>query len=247
MEAWKDPITPFFWILGGSIIVLTLLVFIILYIKRYTERMETELEEKHQMQLEHQQLLLENSITIQEHERTRISANIHDDLIAQLHRIKLQNRDTELNTMINAGIKTARSISHDLTPPLIERLSLEELITDFVIPYRTSHDIDIRFYGSDQKEPNTIDKLHLFRIIQEVITNISKHAEADLISVGCRKSKNGLSLIISDNGTGIERHDRHGAGIKNIESRTQIIKGVFRYRKNKPGGTLFLIVIPHKK
>ncbi len=243
MEDWQRQSVISLWIWVGILLTLLFVFFIWILIKTYLKKIEKETKERHKIILELQQELLENSIEIQERERKRIAANVHDDLIAQLHRIKLTNSDQSVNQLLNTSIKTARLISHDLIPPLVEQLSLEELVQDFVAPLMNQFNVHIYFYEVSDFLLSTTQKLHLFRIVQEIITNSVKHSKAQQITIIRRQSKNSFCLIISDDGIGYDSTTKQGLGLANIESRNQILNGTFRLRKTPKAGTTFLFIL----
>jgi len=142
---------------------------------------------------------------------------------------------------LNETIKIARRITHDLTPPLLDQTSLEDLIEDFVAPLYQSYKVDC-FFGHHQLRALTSnDKLQLFRIVQEVINNMLKHAKATEILINLRTTGSLVSLTIKDNGVGFDTTQlSKGLGIKNIELRTQILKGHSKFKSRPEKGTTFI-------
>ncbi|MGH1336987.1 MAG: sensor histidine kinase [Aureispira sp.] len=189
----------------------------------------------------HQKELLKNSIETQEKERKRIAENLHDDLISQLYRIKLMNDDAAINELVKKGITTTRTISHLLSPPLLEQTSFKELIIDFMVPYEKEYKVNF-VINSEERIDNITDKLNFFRIFQEVITNCNKHAKANAIEIVWRIAEKRCCLIIRDNGIGLNAGQKKGLGFKNIESRTQLLNGSYKFKDNQPKGTTFILV-----
>ena len=243
MEEWKDPITPLIWLSFGSFLVLFFIGFITLLFRTYTLRIRKEEEEKRKLLLEHQRQLLENTIAIEERERLRIAQNLHDDLLAQLYRIKLMNKDDKLSKALENSMDNLRLVSHELSPPLLEEISFEELITDFLSPFHKNYFIDFHTHVTNTSFIPKEKKLQLFRIFQEVMVNIEKHAQADRISLGWRKSSQWVCLCISDNGKGFSNHRKIGLGLKNIETRVQVVQGFSKFKPNTPSGTTFLLAV----
>jgi len=241
MENWKDPSTPFAWLAVGVLVISTLLVFIVVFVRQYVNGLRQKEQEKHELKMSYQRELLESSIEIQEKERARIASNLHDDLIAQLYGMKLQNSDAVLNKMLQQGIQTARSISHDLCPPMIENLDMPELISDFSQTYEQECSIQIQSKSENGFSLDTSKKLQLYRIFQEVLTNILKHAKATEVEVFYRLSEKYLSLVIRDNGIGFKTNHKNGLGLKNIELRAQVLHAQYRFKENHPTGTSFIL------
>lgn len=185
--------------------------------------------------------LLKVSLETEERERKRISHHLHDDLISQLYRIKLMCKDASLNELIKHGIKTARIVSHELTPPMLNELSIEELIIDFLYPYNEQYSISFYYNPKRIGHLNNTFKLHIFRIFQQLIINIEKHAKATKIEIILRLSSTYISLSVQDNGIGYNAKSKLGIGLKSIESRVQVLNGSHRIKKVRKG-TLFTFI-----
>ena len=243
MEGWKDPNVFFIGIVITICILSVLVGFIILITKTYINRVRQEIEEKSKLDISYRQALIHSNIQIQERERERIASDLHDDLIGQLYRIKLMNEDENLNKLLAESISTARNISHDLIPPLLEECSLMELLNDFILPFKKKYVISL--FSSTLYQFNLVknEKLHIFRIFQELMNNIIKHAEATKIDVLLRNSSASLCLIVKDNGIGINKNTSLGLGMKNIELRVQLLGAIHRIKLNKPQGTTFIFLL----
>lgn len=187
----------------------------------------------------YQQELIENSMEVQERERAHIAANLHDDLIGQLYAIRLQNRNKELNGLLTRSIQTARSISHDLCPPMIEELSMTELIRGLAEGYESEYKVRLQLEVRSSEPQEVRNKLQLYRVMQEVLTNVHKHASATEIGIFYRHSQRYISLCVYDNGTGLGSLGTLGLGMKNIELRAQLLEAQYRFGQNRPSGTVF--------
>lgn len=242
METWQNPLTPVVWLGAGIILLLILLLFLFAFVSNHRKRMREEKLINHALQLKHQEKLLLNSVEIQEKERARIAAELHDDLIAQLVRMKLINSDEVLNELLGKSIEKARKLSHDLTPPLLDKHSMPELLIDFLQPMEKQFSIQTSFHELHDDGLKLDAKLQVLRIFQEVITNIVKHAKATQITVFWRTSSKGSCLLVKDNGIGFTPKEETGLGLKNIELRTQIIRGRYRFRSNQGSANSFLLL-----
>ncbi len=242
MEDWKNPLTPIWWIAGALVLFSVLLIFIILVTKKYVKRIKTEERQKADLQSKHQEELLKSSIDIQEKERTRIAADIHDELIGQLRRIQLINDNDALIDVLKDSIGTARRISHDLTPPLLNESLLSELFQTILVPLNNLFLID--FYASEHPEVYIPEKtkINIYRIFQEVITNIEKHAKASQIFISLKVSEQYVFLSIKDNGIGFPKGKTKGLGMKNISLRAEQLSALYRFTTNKPKGTKFRLL-----
>jgi two-component system, NarL family, sensor kinase len=245
MEKWQNPETIAIWIIVAIVFLLILLAFIVLLVKSFfTKVVKSKLAES-KLKLEHQQNLLESSIVTQEKERKRIASDLHDDLIGKLTIIKLKIENSSSPSedavkLISESISSARRISHDLSPPLLEFSSTSELLEALIEPLKhISPYIDVRTAQNDSSD----FKIQLIRIAQEVITNITKHAQAKTIGIHFRQSKSRTILKISDNGVGFEmENNKPGLGLKNIETRVNYLKGRYRVKSEKGKGTTSLFI-----
>ncbi|MBW2961908.1 sensor histidine kinase [Mesonia aestuariivivens] len=238
MENFEEGLAPLKWIIGNLILFFGLLVFIALLVRKYVQRIKRESE----LEVHYQEALLNTSIEIQERERTRIASEVHDNLIAQLYQVKLLNNEKELGSYITKSIQTARNISHELSPPLIDNQTLEETFEGFLYPLKKEY--KYHFYHKNQEGiifDNTV-KLHLFRIFQEIITNIQKHAKTNRFNVSLKINLNYVLLVVEDFGVGFQPEQiKNGLGSKNIELRAKQIHAQYKFKANQPKGSKFIL------
>ncbi|MES2557878.1 MAG: ATP-binding protein [Bacteroidota bacterium] len=249
MADWQKPETLAIWLTIGVTLVLFLVLVLILFTRVYIKRILSEQSEKNRLKLDHQKELLKDSIRVQERERNRIAADLHDGLIAKLNILLLTIHSSETveksTELLRESIGVARRISHDLSPPLLGETGLADLISEFVSPLRNS--MQIRYYLSEHtKESLDNDsKLQLLRVVQEIISNTIKHSHATIIDINLRLSAGMLWLLIADNGKGFDVAEKHkGLGQKNIEMRLQLLKGNYRVKSSIDNGTAYLIYLP---
>jgi signal transduction histidine kinase len=249
MADWQKPETLAIWLTIGVTLVLFLVLVLILFTRIYIKRIITEQREKDRLKLDHQKELLKDSILVQERERNRIAADLHDGLIGKLNVILLtihSSQTPEKSTeLLRESIGVARRISHDLSPPLLTETSLADLIAEFVSPLRNR--LQIKYYLSEHAQEVLANdvKLQLLRVVQEIISNTIKHSLATIIEINIRLTNNMLWLFIADNGKGFEVEEIHnGLGQKNIEMRLQLLKGNYRVKSSPGKGTAYLIYLP---
>lgn len=242
MEAWQKPETIILWIIIVGIFLVVLLTVIIFLVRAIFRKIIKAKEKEAKTQLAYQQNLLETTIKTQEIERHRIAADIHDALIGKLTAIKMEQeitqKDQKTIDALHDSIAIARRISHDLSPPLIEFTKLPELIKELLYPWE-QHILITAIYDVRHETNETDDfKVQITRIIQEVITNIIKHANATQVHFHLKQTKNYMALRISDNGKGYDTEkNSKGLGTKNIETRVQYLKGVYRVKSQLKKGT----------
>ena len=152
----------------------------------------------------------------------------------------------ETKTYLDDVIMQVRRLSRDLLPPSLEKLglyfALEELANwinksgQIKVTCRKTGDL-VRF--SEKKE------LALFRIIQELINNAIKHADASAIDINTRFASDKLSVLVADNGKGFNINEKMntGLGLKNLDSRTQMLNARFKMKSVVGKGTIAIICI----
>jgi len=212
-----------------------------------TKKLIAEQEQKHQLALKFKTELLHKSVEIQEKERSRFARELHDNLLGKLNivlRILENDKDDyPIDEYLKESINTARRISHDLSPPFFESLSLKDLIYSFLEPLHGSFKINITINNPNNNLIEKSKKLHLYRIFQELISNIIKHAEASEINVNLDSLNNHVILKVIDNGKGFDDNKHKGLGIENIYLRSSLIKGKISFSSSNKVGTKFFLIV----
>lgn len=246
MDAWQRPETLALWIAIIALFVVVLVVSIILLSRLTMEKIVKKDLEQANAIITHQNELAVMSITIQEMERKRIAADIHDSLISRLTALQLggylQKPYEEQNEFLENLIMTARRISHNLSPPLVEFTSLDMLLEDVIRSWEEVIDIRFRKYIEIETEYNNNVKIQILRVAQELMTNIVKHASATNVLVAYRETRRYLMVYVMDNGIGIMKENIKGMGLKNIESRVRYLGGVHRIKSFPGRGTSVILV-----
>ncbi len=238
MEEWQKSETIVLWLLIGVSFLVLLLIFIIVLTRMMFKKTIQRKAAEAQLKLDYQQSLLNATIKTQEKERKRIAADLHDALISKLTILQMKEENEESEQLIGESISIARRISHDLSPPLIEYASLTELIEEALRPWKQHMQVTFQV---DIRKPIefTVDfKIQLTRVVQEILTNISKHAKAKHLWVHLRQSPKGLALVIKDNGVGFSVEQKQkGLGLQNIATRVQYLDGVYKIKSKRNMGT----------
>jgi len=226
----------------------------------YQKRLLKKQLELNKVKSEQQREILKNTVFAQEKERQRIAQDLHDEVGAMLSVVKLnvgriEKKSIAENEKKLAGetkryldelIAQVRRISRDLLPPSLNRLGLYFAIEELANWVNKSGQIkiDCQKHG-EQIRFESKKELAFFRIVQELLNNAIKHSNSNLIDIVVRFSTNNLMVLISDNGVGFNLHEKMntGLGLRNLESRTQIIDAKFKL-KSKPGkGTVAIICL----
>jgi signal transduction histidine kinase len=257
-ETGITDITTVYYI--GSLGMIVLAVAIFFFFVAYQKRILKKELELTRIKSEQQEEILRNTIMAQEKERKRIARDLHDEVGAMLSVVKLNVGQIEkksesgkakflageTKSYLDEVIAQVRRISRDLLPPSLEKLGLNFAIRELANWINKSGKVKIEYWnGGEPVRFDTKRELAVFRIIQEVINNAIKHAEASLIKVSTRFSGSVLAVSVSDNGKGFDLDEKFatGLGLKNLESRSGVINARFKL-KSKPGrGTTAIIFV----
>jgi PAS domain S-box-containing protein len=200
-------------------------------------------------ELSKQKLISQATIETQEKERTEISKELHDNVNQVLTTTKLyldlSMTDAKLkeeliqksSKNIIYVINEIRQLSRSLMNPSLGDLGLLDAINDLVESINITKQLKIVLdvKPSIEKLLDENDKLMIYRILQEAISNALKHSKATIFSVIIKEQKDQISLIMKDNGTGFDVDNiKKGAGLKNIQNRVYLVDGSLSI-DSKPG------------
>ena len=249
MEKWQDPQVIALWIAIIVLLVFIILFFVIWILYTGYKRMtEANLREA-RTALDHQKKLLETNLHAQEKERERIAADLHDSLIGKLSVVRMKTQlgatPVDIEEMLGESIADARRISHDLTPPLIEFSTIEELIGNLISPWEQKLTID---YYTDVRTLTIVPqqiKIQLLRIMQELVTNIVKHAHAATVVIHLRHTEKMLILRVYDDGRGFDIAQlKAGLGLHSLEMRAQYLNALHKVKSAPGKGTSTIVAAP---
>ena len=214
------------------------------------------------IELEQQQKLTQSIFETEENEKTRIGASLHDGLGQLLSAIKMnmQFMQTHLNPddpkvnevyhktldLVETSIRETREVSHELVTNFIITKGFKTAVEDLV---NKLDDSGLEFEISIFDIPNTVSdtiKINIYRIIQECINNILKHANATKVYITLEADEEYIHGLIEDNGQGFDIHaaKKKGIGIDNICTRIHFLKGKIDITSNPGNGALFAFHIP---
>lgn len=236
--------------LGMLVLTIGLILFIIFH-QRKVIRYQLRLQ---QMEQEQQKILLNASIRLQEEERQRLAADLHDDAGPLLATARLylnenlvnQDKATQLQSIFQARqilddtIQLIRNISHSLMPPTLKNFGLESAVNDLFQKISGSGTINASSRFHDYKERLKPEKeLIVFRVVQELINNILKHSNSSFIHLTQNNHNGAFLLRVHHDGRGIVQADFEklnksnvGLGLKNISSRLKVAQGSILFEKD---------------
>lgn len=208
-------------------------------------------------------------ISIQEQERKEIAAEIHDTITQALTGIgynavlcqeianKDKNRlDSELNRLVdkvNEALKQSRQISHNLRPPLLDDMGILPALKSLIHNFNKTVGCEIRYSFPPKLSVNQEIGVSLFRILQEVLQNIKKHARATQISVSLKiDDTQTLYLKVDDNGQGFNLSRKKTAtknpelGLRIMQERAEDLGGKLSITSRLGRGCHIILTVPLK-
>jgi signal transduction histidine kinase len=205
-------------------------------------------------------------ITIQENERSRISKELHDELGQSMMLLQFQlggvykniNNNLvrqELGSAIehlNESVESVRRLTKDLSPVSLENLGLATAVKYMIEEW--SNSLEIESFVEIEDVDNLLSpqvQLHIYRIFQEALTNIGKHAQARHMSSVMKREGGHIYLEISDDGQGFDvkdvlatLHQARKFGLCTMEERVRLIGGTLNLQSQKGSGAKIIITVP---
>lgn len=256
------------WIISSSVLVAAILASLFLFYRNRAKMQfrfrtqEKDLHAKETERLKKEQKLkqIQGYIEGQEKEKNRIALELHDGIASELagvHHLlgamddenkndKLKSISQEVSRLANS----VRRLSHNLSSNYTQDKSLLQLLSELKYNYEHTETFTIDITVFPPEDFNKISsnvKHQLYRIIQELLKNVSKHAEANKVSISLTRYDNELSLIFEDDGKGaVKEHMTKGIGLKNIRERVSGLEGTFHLETSQQSGTNIIIQIPYQ-
>ncbi len=245
----------------GILIMLALALSFVLFFNYSQKKLLNEQMHSQQLAFQHQEELLHSTILTQEEERKRIARDLHDEIgsklnviLLNLHRLAPSSKDQqeiahEVHDLINDTISTTRRISHDLLPPTLEEFGLVEAIKELRDNLQRSGAVEMDFQLEKKTDiQDQLIELNLFRVLQELVNNSIRHGNANTISIELSLKENTIDLVYQDNGKGFDIEQlsqKKGLGMKNIESRLNMIQAEYNYVSSIGKGMQMNIQLTH--
>lgn len=251
-----------------NIYLMTGLIFSILIIGLlYSAYLRRKLKFKNQLQelmIDEQNKSTKAIIEAEENERQRIATDLHDGVgqFMTAAKMNLQSLEDKIDFnsendkftfekaihLITDSAKEVRSISHNMAPNALLKSGLTNAVRSF-IESLNQQKLKVQLFTDGIQEPiekNT--EIFLYRIIQECVNNVMKHAYASELNISIFISKHEIDITIEDNGKGFDmKHivENSGIGMENIQKRIQYLKGEIHWDSTPGRGTTVVINVPN--
>lgn len=252
-------------IIGAILAAALLLIFALVTRNSRQKQTIAEKEQKVQQQqiqfLEKQQQVvsMQSMLNGQEAERTRIAKDLHDGLGGLFSTIKMQlstlkHDDEQLDKnplflksyeLVNNASVEVRRIAHNMMPEVLMKLGLVDAVRDMCSNINAGKLLQVRLqaYGMEERLNNSTE-VTLYRIVQELLNNIIKHAHATEAIVQFNREGNRLSITVEDNGKGFNTRlsdERIHAGLETVQSRVNYLNGNMSIESEQGLGTTIMM------
>lgn len=228
----------------GATILLTLIALLLYRSMRNRQRLATQQKELHDKQVD--QLLSQQELKSinamlegQENERDRMGRDLHDRLGSMLggikanmaaleDRVQAMREDQQyqkVNKLLDQTVSELRQISHDMAAATLSRFGLEKALNDLrdTLHINGRLHVELNTFDLDQRLERSVE-IAVYRIIQELVSNVLKHAKASELTIGVTRAPGRLSVVVSDNGVGFDPTAVSGGmGLSNVRSRATAI------------------------
>jgi len=214
-------------------------------------------------ELKQQDMLTKAVVDAEENERKRIASDLHDGVGQLFSAVKMnlnglferismpreEDRFLAENTLalVDESCKEVRSISHQMMPNMLLRSGIASDLKSFIEKIDSDTlKVTLEATGFKNKLESNVETM-LYRIIQESINNVIKHAKATRLDITLTRDAKGISAKIADNGIGFDLNEKanfSGIGLKNIATRIEYLKGTIKYISSPGKGTTVLIEVP---
>lgn len=255
-----------FWLLMISIVLIATLVLLYVVITQRAKNKELKFAQDQQKTNEEiYNLMLSQQDKVDEaraKEKVRISQELHDGILGRLFGTRLsldslnfvEGKDAIVNRAnyikeLKLIEEDIRKISHDLNTDFVSGSGFMDILTELIENQTQAYNLKHEFKFTDDINweivPNKT-KINIYRIIQESMQNIYKHANASLVKISIQQKNSVICLTIIDDGDGfVVNKSKKGIGLKNIHSRVKEINGDVQFDSELKAGTTIIITIPY--
>lgn len=220
--------------------------------RKFIEQKQIELE---QLKLEQKKKIIEAILITKEKEQKRFAEELHDDIGSSLMLVKFaidkqkisKENKQEIFELIGTITKKIRLLSNELSPNILEEFGLINALIHYIQTVRqnTLINISLNYNEEDTSFLTKEEEISIFRIVQELLSNILKYADSKIVEIDLELTENEFIISVQDDGSGyipkVEDKLKSSFGLLNIESRVEFIKARIEYCIIEPKGTKVLI------
>jgi signal transduction histidine kinase len=248
----------------ATVAMLVLAGFIIAFVVYYQKRMVQEQLRRQQLELDFQHRMMEATLESEENERRRLAGDLHDSVGGMLSTIRVglsaiakQLPDPRMveqsKQMLDETLTSVRRISLDLMPSTLEKFGLVPALKELCERFEGASLIPVNFHYEGELKPITKSReLKIFRIVQELINNAVKHAQASTITVTMRAG-NALKISVEDDGKGFSPaatyksgSEGSGLGLYNMENRARVLNGKLEFDTQIGKGSKVTLMVDYE-
>ena len=242
-----------------GLLLLAVITAVLLY-NRYKLKQEAEMRAEVMKQKD---IAARGMVEAEERERTRIAADLHDgigqlftavrmnlEVLVERYVVKQSDADAladKTMAMVDESCNEVRAIAHQMMPNALMKSGLVAALRDFINKIQSDKlKISIETRGINERLDNNTEAM-LYRVIQESVNNVIKHAEASSLDILLLCDEKEITVSIEDNGKGFNTEDKSkftGIGLKNMLSRVAFLKGTVDISSSPGKGTLVAIHLP---
>ena len=235
----------------------TLLIISLLSYRNYRQKQKLQQLRINELETEKQLTATEAVLKGEEQERTRLAKDLHDGLGGLLSGVKFSLSNMKDNLiitpdnmavfersldMIDASIRELRRVAHNMMPEMLTKFGLDEALKEYCSILNGTRLLKVKYQslGMEARLDKSLEII-VYRIIQELLNNILKHASASEAFVQLVRETNRLNVVVEDNGKGFDTailEKNKGAGWMNIRSRVDYLKGQLDIHSEAGKGTL---------
>ena len=243
------------FILIGSVI--TILLISLLAYRTYIQKQRIQQQRIRELEKDRQLVAVDSMLKGQEEERSRLAKDLHDGLGGLLSGVKFSLSNMKDNLiitpdnmavfersldMIDTSIKELRRVAHNMMPEMLMKFGLDEALKEYCNTINSTKLLIVKYQsiGLKARLENSTEII-IYRIIQELLNNILKHAVANETFVQLIREGSRLNVVIEDNGKGFDAslsENNKGAGLTNVRSRVEYLKGQLAIHSEPGKGTL---------
>lgn len=246
-------------LVAGCLLLLSMLLLIYMNLKNKQQllRQQEALHKQRMLEMEKERRLIamQSVMKGQEEERGRLARDLHDGVGGLLSGVKLSLSTMKGNaflseqhaqsinnvlTQLDQSISELRRVSHNMMPEALIKFGLKEALENYCENINLSHSLTVKMqtYGMEQRMDQSTE-IVLYRIVQELLNNVIKHAEAKTVLIQLIREGPHYSLTVEDDGKGfnMEMAETKGAGLANIRARVNYLDGTIDFHSVAGEGT----------